>query len=167
MCQDKEGSGIMDEKLRDLRMSFFIMPTEMLKSLHEEFEALAGKQISRSILFRCGFRGGEAVTRRMKLKLTEETSVPDTLLSLWIEIGLGRLRVEEVSREEYLVYSEESTEAIAMGTTGQVECDLTRGWLAGILTTLTGRRFYCTEEACISNNDKECVYRLTTKEPAP
>jgi len=140
------------------------MPTEMLKSLHDEFAILAGEKIARSILFRCGFRGGESVTKRMGLTCGNGMSIGDMLLSLWIEIGLGRLRVLEEKEDELLIESEDSTEAIAMGKTGKEECDMTRGWLAGIVSMLTGKRFYCFEEKCASHGDKTCIYRVTTKE---
>ncbi len=153
-----------ETQMQDLRVSFFIMPTEMLKSLHDEFASLAGEKIARSILFRCGFRGGESVTKRMGLSCDNGMGIGDMLLSLWIEIGLGRLRVLEETADEILIESEDSTESIAMGKTGKAECDMTRGWLSGIVSMLTGKRFYCYEEKCASKGDKTCVYRVTVKE---
>ena len=46
---------------------------------------------------------------------------------------------------------------------GVVVCDLTRGYLVGIASTLTGYEWGCTETACISKGDPECIYVLKAK----
>ena len=49
-----------------VQAAFFIMPVQILKSLHDEFRGLAGADAARAILFRIGFSSGEAVTRKIE-----------------------------------------------------------------------------------------------------
>ncbi|NOQ53329.1 MAG: hypothetical protein GQ558_01850 [Thermoplasmata archaeon] len=110
-----------------IQAAFFIMPTQILKSLHDEFMELAGLDAARAILFRIGFSSGEAVTRKINIQVNGDLTLPETLTSLWIEMGLGRIIVTELPEGNLHVECDGSTEALALGQTGTISCDLTRG----------------------------------------
>ena len=147
-----------------IQAAFFIMPTQILKSLHDEFRELAGPDAARAILFRIGYASGEAVTRKINIQVNGDLTLPETLTSLWIEMGLGRIIVTEEPDGRLHVECDGSTEAIAMGHTGETSCDLTRGYLAGTTSALVRKRYLCTETACVSAGSHVCFFELTPRE---
>jgi len=147
-----------------IQAAFFIMPTQILKSLHDEFVELAGRDAAGAILFRIGYSSGEAVTRKINIEVDGDLTLPETLTSLWIEMGLGRIIVTEEPGGRLHVECDGSTEALAMGRTGEPSCDLTRGYLAGTTSALTGRRYRCVEERCISAGDGICEFILLPRD---
>jgi predicted hydrocarbon binding protein len=150
-----------DPTVPDVRASFFIVPTDILMSLHDEFSALAGERSASGILYRTGFRCGQTVTAKMNFKLDEESLLGDALVNLWIEIGLGRISsIANVDDTTLRILSEESTEARAVGVVGKRVCDITTGYLAGTASALTGHDFVCEESRCYSDGAEECEYVL-------
>jgi predicted hydrocarbon binding protein len=147
-----------------VQAAFFIMPTQILKSLHTEFEELAGRDAARAILFRIGYASGEAVTRKINIEVNGDLTLPETLTSLWIEMGLGRIIVSERPDDELHVECDGSTEALAMGHTGDVSCDLTRGYLAGTTSALTRKRYLCVETHCVSGGNDVCIFELKVRD---
>ena len=147
-----------------VQAAFFIMPTQILKSLHDEFEELAGPDAARAILFRIGFASGEAVTHKINIEVDGDLTLPETLTSLWIEMGLGRIIVTERPGGQLHVECDGSTEALAMGQTGRNSCDLTRGYLAGTTSALTNTRYHCVETQCVSGGHEVCVFELSVRE---
>ena len=147
-----------------VQAAFFIMPTQILKSLHDEFMELAGPDAARAILFRIGFASGEAVTRKINIEVNGDLTLPETLTSLWIEMGLGRIIVTEMPGGVLHVECDGSTEALAMGQTGTTSCDLTRGDLAGTTSALTDRRYHCIETKCMSTGDTVCFFELQPRD---
>lgn len=147
-----------------VQAAFFIMPTQILKSLHDEFTELAGIDAARAILFRIGFASGEAVTRKINIEVNGDLTLPETLTSLWIEMGLGRIIVTEGPGNKLHVECDGSTEALAMGQTGDLACDLTRGYLAGTTSALTGLQYYCRETVCVSSGGELCIFELEPRQ---
>ena len=148
----------------NIQAAFFIMPTQILKSLHDEFRELAGIDATRAILFRIGYSSGEAVTRKINIEVDGDLTLPETLTSLWIEMGLGRIIVSELPNGVLHVECDGSTEALAMGQTGNQSCDLTRGYLAGTTSALTNKRYHCTESQCVSAGEAICFFELNPRD---
>jgi predicted hydrocarbon binding protein len=153
-----------DEYDPGIQAAFFIMPIQILKSLHDEFKELAGPDAAKAILFRIGYASGEAVTRKINIEVNGDLTLPETLTSLWIEMGLGRIIVTEEPNNCLHVECDGSTEALAMGHTGNQSCDLTRGYLAGTTSALTNRKYHCTEGECVSAGSEVCLFELTPRE---
>ncbi len=145
---------------REARMAFFIMPTVLLRSLRQKASALLKKEDARALLFECGLDSGRAMVKKMDITDEDRVDIGDTITALWIEIGLGRLHVESREEGELVVNCDDSTEALANGRTGEAVCDLTRGYLVGIASALSGHGWVCEETRCISRGDPECTYVL-------
>ncbi|MEM2870650.1 MAG: V4R domain-containing protein [Thermoplasmata archaeon] len=158
--EEKESSGGPE---REARMAFFIMPTVMLRSLRQKgSELMTGEQVRR-LLFECGADCGRAMVKKMDITDEDRVDIGDTITALWIEIGLGRLHVESREEGELVVNCDDSTEALANGKTGEMMCDLTRGYLVGIASALSGHAWDCEETRCLSHGDPECTYILRAK----
>lgn len=148
---------------REARMAFFIMPTVLLRSLRQKASSLLKNEQVRALLFECGLDSGRAMVKKMDITDEDRVDIGDTITALWIEIGLGRLQVESREEGEILVNCDDSTEALANGRTGETVCDLTRGYLVGIASALSGHGWECEETRCLSRGDQECTYVLRAK----
>ena len=148
---------------KDSRMAFFIMPTVLLKSLRQHAGHVLKEAEVRKLLYDCGLDCGRIMVKKMDISTEDQVDVGDTITALWIEIGLGRLQVKSSEEGELVVVCDDSTEAVANGHTGKMICDLTRGYLVGIASTLTGYGWDCTETACLSHGEGECTYVLKAK----
>ena len=146
--------------LHDMRLSFFIMPIYFLKAIREEYASLCGEEGSAKVLFNCGFRCGKIMTKKMEISGHEQIDLAETLHALWIEVGLGRLSVEKIDIESIKIMSEDSSEAQANGEVGKKMCDMTCGFIAGIASEVTNKKYECFEEKCWSAGDDKCVYLL-------
>jgi predicted hydrocarbon binding protein len=148
---------------RDNRMAFFIMPTMLLQSLRHNATKHLKEEEVRKLLYDCGLDCGKMMVKKMDISTEDRVDVGDTITALWIEIGLGRLQVKSSEEGELVVVCDDSTEAVANGHTGKMICDLTRGYLVGIASTLTGFEWTCTETSCLSHGESECTYVLKAK----
>jgi len=148
---------------QNLEMAFFIMPSEGLKNLREELEFMFGKDMTKGVLFRFGFKSGESLAKKLGLPFTSDAELPQLLDEIWQEIGVGKIKVSDSSGEKIVVEFIESIEADVLGATGKPSCDFTRGYLAGTLSGLTNRKYYSNEDMCIAAGDKYCRHTLSLK----
>ena len=143
------------------KLGFFVVPNEFMRGIRNELESMVSKGAGMEFLFRSGFRCGEAVVKMLKL---DDYKMPDILVSLWAQIGFGRLKVIDMSVEHIEVQCEESTEAIAIGPSKEPVCDFTRGCLAGTISSIVGKDYYAVEKRCIAMGDPHCVFSLSIDE---
>jgi predicted hydrocarbon binding protein len=148
---------------KDMRLSFFIMPIHFLKAIREEYEGLSGKEKAIDMLFSVGFRCGRTMTEKMAIEKEEDIDLAETLIALWIEVGLGRLQIHEEGEGSIIIISDDSTEAMANGIVGKPTCDMTRGFIVGIASTIMNKPYVCHEEKCYSEGDQVCKYILKPK----
>lgn len=164
MGTDGSGNGAQAESSDTIdpderKATFFVMPSNALKSLRDELEILQGEEETAEILEHYGFRCGEGMIIDMDLKCDSLSDLTETLNILWAEIGLGRPELEIVSETEIHVKVWDSVEARSSGT-NVAGCDFTRGYLSGTASTLMGQGFRCVEDRCTSKGDSHCRYRL-------
>ncbi len=143
------------------KLGFFVVPNEFMRSIRNELESMVGSGTGKEFLFRSGFRCGERVARSLELN---KYKMPDTIISLWAQLGFGRLKVIDMSVEHLELQCEESTEAIAIGPSKDPVCDFTRGCLAGTISAIVGKDYYAIEKRCLATGDPHCVFTLTIDE---
>ncbi|MDW5564106.1 MAG: DUF835 domain-containing protein [Methanomassiliicoccus sp.] len=131
------------------------MPAAALFSLREELELLAEEHAGET-LERTGFKAGMTLVSILEVPPTSLEHFPEVFTQLWSESGLSRSSVVKATAEEIVVTFDESVEA-ARGR----KCDFTRGYLAGIVSGLLGRRYQATEMACMSQGAERCTHQLT------
>ena len=141
--------------------SFVYMPGEAIKSLRTELSNLLGEKLAAGVLFRFGFRCGEALMERTMSEANTEKGISKVLPGIWERTGLGKIvNINETSDEEVQIEQEASTEARVIGNTDEPSCHYTRGYLAGIATILSKKKFYCVETTCISEGKDKCNFQL-------
>ncbi len=103
-----------------------------------------------------GFRAGQALVASLEFKATDLNNFPDIFTQLWAESGLSRAKVIKANDGEIVVTFDESLEA----SHGR-RCDFTRGYLAGMTSSLLGRKYTASEVICASQGAERCVHHLT------
>src|SRR4030066_155431 len=133
-------------------LPFSVMPGVALAHLREELEIVEGDQRARLMLYRYGQRCGKALVENFGLSCNDLQEVKSVLEPVWMEAGLSRLRVESMEDSEIILSLEESVEAKEGNT-----CDFARGYLSGIVSQLTGKRFEVDEVEGASGGYISCV----------
>jgi predicted hydrocarbon binding protein len=136
-------------------LPFFVMPGIALAHLREELEIVEGDARARHMLYRYGQRCGRALVGSFGLSCADLTEVKAVIEPIWMEAGLSRLRIESVEASEMIVNLEESVEAKEGNT-----CDFGRGYLSGIVSELTGKRYEVDEVECASQGYIACVMQV-------
>lgn len=136
-------------------LPFFVMPGVALAHLREELEIVEGDQRARYMLYRYGQRCGRALVESFGLSCANLGEVKSVMEPIWMEAGLSRMRIESLQEGEMVVNLEESVEA----KEGK-SCDFSRGYLSGIVSQLTGKRYEVDEVECVSSGYMACVMQV-------
>jgi predicted hydrocarbon binding protein len=148
-----------DSALTDI--SHITLPQDAIRTLRLELENLVGEKIASGVLFRFGYKCGEPLSEFERPSDLEEKELQDVLKKFWKRTGLGAIvKVELVSDEETIVVLENSKEALSMGESQEPICDFTRGYLAGMLSRLSGEKHHCVESECIASGVENCKFHL-------
>jgi len=140
--------------------SYFLMHGTALKDLRVELDNVVGDALSKGLLFRFGFRCGECIAKSIGIH-PKKSDISRVLPEVWSEVGLGRIVIKRTRSGKISAIIEDAIEAEANGLKGKPSCDFTRGYLAGLVSSLLGKSYYCIEEKCISKGDSFCKYVLT------
>ena len=145
----------MDEELSGGR-GFFIMYGEAIKTLQDELVSVMGVALARSFLFRFGYKCGYVTAREMGLKGQGHQAL-DYMNEIWMEIGLARpIALEE--REKGLTLKVKETLESSHNGKG---CDFTRGFLGGLMASITNVPHYSVETKCVSKGAEMCVFEVS------
>jgi predicted hydrocarbon binding protein len=136
-------------------LPFFVMPGIALQHLREELEIVEGDQRARHMLYRYGQRCGKALVEGFGLSCSNLSEVRSVVEPIWMEAGLSRIRIQSLEESEMIVNLDESVEA----KEGK-GCDFSRGYLSGIVSQLTGKRYEVDEVECISSGYMTCVMQV-------
>lgn len=139
-------------------ISFFVMSGSALRSLRDELQILVGEDESKETLERYGYRCGEGLIQEIGVECRDLNESKSIINSLIYETGLGRPLGIDVLKDEIVMGLEDTVEALAKS---KGECNFTKGYLSGIISTLLDKKYDCIEEKCITKGDKYCAYRLT------
>ncbi len=138
---------------------FYIMPVEGLATLRKEISGLLDDEVAGGVLFRYGYRSGYEIMKKLNLD-ADMDGLPGVFEEIWHEIGLGRAKLLADGVRMSVVF-EESLEARANGSRTMPSCDFTRGYLSGIISRILGKKYYATEEKCMSMGNEVCLFRLS------
>jgi predicted hydrocarbon binding protein len=136
-------------------LPFFVMPGVALSHLREELEIVEGDQRARLMLYRYGQRCGRALVQNFGLSCSSLPEVKAVIEPIWMEAGLSRIRIESSEESEMIVNLEDSLEA----KEGK-SCEFARGYLSGIVSELTLKRFEVDEVECLSTGYLACVMQV-------
>ena len=147
------------DELDDLSVAFFLLPIEVFNMLYEDLARLSDDAKASQLMYDKGFACGKLIINKIHNYDTKEEFLTN-LNDVWIEVGLGIIGVVEENGNEYVFQCAESNEAKAWGLKGMKTCNFSCGYLAGMISAVTGTRHKCIEEACYSNRDGFCLYKV-------
>lgn len=137
------------------------IPGDAINSLRLELGNLLGRKLAAGVLFRFGYHCGEALAGQHVPDEAAEVSIAKLLPEIWVHTGLGSIvRVQELFEDELEVELEDSTEAVFAGTSSEPMCDITRGYLAGVVNRVMKKKFYCIEATCLSEGAPRCTFQM-------
>jgi predicted hydrocarbon binding protein len=137
---------------------FFVMPGSALIDLREELELIEDEK-AKETLARYGYRAGVGLIKSLGVDISSLEQLKEVMPQLWSETGLGRMQVKDLEEGRITVALEESIEA----RHGR-RCDFTRGYLAGMVSTLMKRKYEAEETECIADGKYRCVHVLRPSE---
>ncbi|MEM3341904.1 MAG: V4R domain-containing protein, partial [Thermoplasmata archaeon] len=138
-------------------IDMFALPADVFASLRQELVTRYSADDAEEIMYYAGEKCGKALVKKSGLKLKKDESLSHALQGLWWEIGFGKLYFEDATDFGVYVEATESAEASAQKGAGKMVCHFTRGYIAGIASELTGRKYWATEESCIAAGDDKCT----------
>ena len=140
----------------DQSQGFFIMYGESIKALQDELVAIMGVALAKSIMFRFGFKCGNMSAREMNIK-GQGAQVVEFFREIWLELGLADpVSIKQRSGKTNLKVQR----TLEVSFDGKYGCDFTRGYISGLMSTITGIPQHCLELKCVSKGDKMCEFVL-------
>jgi len=141
-------------------VSFFVMSGDALRSLHDELQILQGDKGASALLERYGFRCGESLVQSVGYSCDNIEELKDILPGILIETGLGRAVTRKITEDEMIIEFDESVEANHLGRKEGASCNFTRGYLAGVISSMFDAHYDGIEDTCRCRGDALCVHRI-------
>ena len=135
-------------------------------SLREQLLRQFGKETQVQVFQDAGFRAGVYFAENMlNLKLPVNAFISD-LQNKMEEFRIGVLRIEEMDPEtgRLVLTVAEDADCSGMPLLGDTVCNYDEGFLAGVLTTYTGKKYTAKEIDCWATGDRLCRFRAEIKE---
>lgn len=159
MKYDKDSRGNMGE----------MIPVSVYRlleySLKEELAECFGKEKQVEIFRKAGYRAGKYFTDHMldrTLPLNEFVSQLQTRME---EMKIGILRLERIEETGKMILTvSEDADCSGLPLLGETVCNYDEGFIAGILSTYTGKEYTATEIDCWATGDRVCRFCAETNE---
>ena len=139
-------------------VDLLVLPTDILKGLHDELQRFVGTNILQQILFASGYRAGIELVKRLGIKSTVDALAHD-LEEFAISAGIGEINVK-FEGKLIVVETANSQEARAIGKSNATACNLTTGYLSGVISGLLDIEYKGREKRCLCMGDDSCVFHL-------
>jgi len=107
-----------------------------------------------------GIKCGRAVVIRTGFSWESDEQMADALVSLWAEVGIGRLTAKDVDKGGVAAEVTDTVESLALGNVGEPSCFFTRGYIAGVVNELSGREHMTVEDQCVCEGHPKCVFTV-------
>lgn len=135
-------------------------------SLREELSSRFGKEEQIDIFRSAGYRAGTYFAEKYlspSLELSEFTAQLQKRLE---EFKIGVLRIEKFDEEtgKMVLTVSEDADCSGQPLLGETVCNYDEGFLAGILTSYTGKPYNAVEVNCWATGDRVCRFRADIDE---
>lgn len=135
-------------------------------SLREELTEQFGKEEQVRIFRNAGYRAGTYFAQKhldSSLELSEFTAQLQKKLE---EFKMGVLRIEKFDADtgKAVLTVSEDADCSGLPLLGETVCNYDEGFLSGILTSYTGKKYTATEVNCWATGDRVCRFRADIDE---
>ena len=135
-------------------------------SLREEIISECGKEKQIEIFREAGRRAGTYIAQHM-LDLSLPFNEFIAQLQARIEemkMGILRVEAQDGKAKKLILTVSEDADCSGLPLLGETVCNYDEGFLAGILTSYTGRVYNATEVNCWATGDRVCRFRADIEE---
>lgn len=145
---------------RTSEIPFVALPIDIFTSIREMLKEHGLEDKDEDFFKELGFRCGRAVVKRTGFTWESDEQLAAALVSLWAEVGIGRLTAKDVDKGGVAAEVTDSVESMALGNMGEPSCFFTRGYIAGVVSELSGREHMTVEDQCVCEGHQKCVFTV-------
>jgi predicted hydrocarbon binding protein len=145
---------------RTSEIPFVALPVDIFTSIREMLKEHGLEEKDEEFFKELGVRCGRAVVKRTGFSWESDEQLADALVSLWAEVGIGRLKAKDVDKGGVAAEVTDTVESIALGNVGEPSCFFTRGYIAGVVSELSGREHMTVEDQCVCEGHQKCVFTV-------
>jgi predicted hydrocarbon binding protein len=139
---------------------FVALPVDIFTAIREMLVEHGLEDKDEEFFKELGVRCGKAVVQRTGFSWESDEQLADALVSLWAEVGIGRLTAKDVDKGGVAAEVTDTVESIALGNVGEPSCYFTRGYITGVVTELSGREHMTVEDQCVCEGHQKCVFTV-------
>lgn len=144
-----------------------VMVYRMLEySLKDELRSRYGKEEQIEIFRSAGRKAGEFFARKfLNLDQPLDQFIAE-LQSRLVDLKIGVLRIESVDEEtgKIVLTVAEDADCSGLPILGETVCNYDEGFIGGILTTYSGKRYTALEVDCWATGDRVCRFHARVEE---
>ncbi len=147
-------------------------PNYMVKAVYEMYEANLNKKLAVKAvrkLYRSVGQGSVGLNNLLK-KLGMDLKPAEFLMlvfKLQHQQGWGApFELVEASEKRIIVRTKQTFESQVLKDWNMAVCGIHQGWIEGILTSVTGKSWYCLEKTCHAKGDEFCTFQADQVSPS-
>lgn len=140
-------------------------PNYMVKAVYEMYEANLNKKLAVKAvrkLYRSVGQGSVGLNNLLK-KLGMDLKPHEFLMlvfRLQHQQGWGApFELVEASEKRIVIRTKHTFESEVLKDWNMAVCGIHQGWIEGILTSVTGKSWYCLEKTCHAKGDEYCTFQ--------
>jgi len=145
---------------RSSEIPFVALPVDVFTAIREMLVEYGLSDKDEEFFKELGVRCGKAVVQRTGFKWESDDQLAEALVSLWAEVGIGRLTAKDVDKGGVAAEVTDTIESLALGNVGDSSCFFTRGYIAGVVTELSGHEHMTVEDQCVCEGHQKCVFTV-------
>jgi predicted hydrocarbon binding protein len=145
---------------RTNEIPFVALPVDIFTGIREMLIEYGLKDKDEEFFEKLGNISGRAVVTRTGFTWESDEQLADALVSLWAEVGIGRLTAKDVDKGGVAAEVTDSVESLALGHVGEPSCFFTRGYIAGVVSQLSGKEHMTVEDQCVCEGHPKCVFTV-------
>lgn len=135
-------------------------------SLKEELAEKYGKDVQIEIFRKAGFRAGTFFAKKVLDTSLEFDAFVAQLQNKLQELKIGVLRIEDLDPEKgkMVLTVSEDADCSGLPILGETVCNYDEGFIAGILSTYSGKPYTAIEVDCWATGDRVCRFHANVEE---
>ena len=145
---------------RSEEIPFVALPVDIFTSIREMLKEYGLEEKDEEFFEKLGLRCGRAVVKRTGFAWESDEQLADTLVSLWAEVGIGRLTAKDVDKGGVAAEVTDSVESLALGNVGSTSCFFTRGYITGVVSEVASKEHMTVEDQCVCEGHPKCVFTV-------
>ena len=145
---------------RSNEIPFVALPVDIFTAVGEMLTEYDMEDKGEEFFEKLGVRCGRAVVKRTGFTWESDEQLADALVSLWAEVGIGRLTAKDVDKGGVAAEVTDTVESLALGSSEGPSCFFTRGYITGVVSELSGKEHMTVEDQCVCEGHPKCVFTV-------